>query len=431
MTGADAGLKIGFFALLLRPGPERAGAGLRPRRRRQRGDGAGRGQGLPEGVPQEPHRRRRRVPRQGRAADPRQHADAEGERSVQPARVVPDHQPRAAQAERQDDRRAGREERARSPVAGAVQAADRTRRSNRASPTSAPTSTRAATSTSRCTSASTWRRRRAAPVQASNAGRIVLADFLGIYGNCVIVDHGLGLQSLYAHLSSIGVKVGDTVTQGQELGRSGTTGLAGGDHLHFTMLLGGHAVTPVDWWSAAVGAGSRAAQAARGERRRRPPPPPTAATGAAGRYAGAAVARQRIESAHVRRGRPRDIPRDGHRRPLAHVRLRRPHQAAAEPAGRRDDGRRLLPGRRAGRRHAAALVQRHARHGARRRRIGGVQPGDGAPRRRADGAHAPPARRRGAPGAARVAAVRRGAVARRPAVAGADHDAAGVRRRAA
>ena len=89
----------------------------------------------------------------------------------------------------------------------------------------------------------------AAPVHASNAGRIVLAEFLGIYGNCVIVDHGLGLQSLYAHLSSIGVKVGDTVTQGQELGRSGTTGLAGGDHLHFTMLLGGHAVTPIDWWS--------------------------------------------------------------------------------------------------------------------------------------------------------------------------------------
>ncbi len=88
-----------------------------------------------------------------------------------------------------------------------------------------------------------------APVQASNAGRIVFAEFLGIYGNCVIVDHGLGLQSLYAHLSSIGVKVGDTVTQGQELGKSGTTGLAGGDHLHFTMLLGGRAITPVDWWS--------------------------------------------------------------------------------------------------------------------------------------------------------------------------------------
>ena len=80
-------------------------------------------------------------------------------------------------------------------------------------------------------------------------GASCCAEFLGIYGNCVIVDHGLGLQSLYAHLSSIGVKVGDTVTQGQELGRSGTTGLAGGDHLHFTMLLGGHPVTPIDWWS--------------------------------------------------------------------------------------------------------------------------------------------------------------------------------------
>ena len=89
----------------------------------------------------------------------------------------------------------------------------------------------------------------AAPVQASNAGKVVLAEYLGIYGNCVILDHGLGLQSLYAHLSTIDVQVGQTVTQGQTLGRSGATGLAGGDHLHFTMLLGGHAVTPVDWWS--------------------------------------------------------------------------------------------------------------------------------------------------------------------------------------
>ncbi len=87
-----------------------------------------------------------------------------------------------------------------------------------------------------------------APVHASNAGVVVFADFLRIYGNCVIIDHGLGVQSLYAHLSSIGAKVGDTVTKGQELGRTGATGLAGGDHLHFTILLQGVPVNPVEWW---------------------------------------------------------------------------------------------------------------------------------------------------------------------------------------
>jgi murein DD-endopeptidase MepM/ murein hydrolase activator NlpD len=89
-----------------------------------------------------------------------------------------------------------------------------------------------------------------APVHAANAGVVVHADFLGIYGNCVILDHGLGVQSLYAHLSTIGVKVGDTVTKGQELGRTGTTGLAGGDHLHFTLLVQGVPVNPVEWWDA-------------------------------------------------------------------------------------------------------------------------------------------------------------------------------------
>ena len=87
-----------------------------------------------------------------------------------------------------------------------------------------------------------------APVHAANAGVIVFADFLGIYGNCVIIDHGLGVQSLYAHMSSIGVKPGDAVTKGQEIGRTGATGLAGGDHLHFTILLQGVPVNPVEWW---------------------------------------------------------------------------------------------------------------------------------------------------------------------------------------
>jgi murein DD-endopeptidase MepM/ murein hydrolase activator NlpD len=87
------------------------------------------------------------------------------------------------------------------------------------------------------------------PIKAAQTGVVVHAAYLGIYGNCVIVDHGMGVQSLYGHLSTIDVKVGDKVEKGQVLGKSGMTGLAGGDHLHFTMLVGGQQVTPVDWWS--------------------------------------------------------------------------------------------------------------------------------------------------------------------------------------
>jgi murein DD-endopeptidase MepM/ murein hydrolase activator NlpD len=86
------------------------------------------------------------------------------------------------------------------------------------------------------------------PVLAANDGTVLNASWLGIYGNCVIIDHGMGISTLYGHLSSLDVKVGDTVVKGQVLGRSGTTGLAGGDHLHFTLLVGGHPVNPVDWW---------------------------------------------------------------------------------------------------------------------------------------------------------------------------------------
>jgi murein DD-endopeptidase MepM/ murein hydrolase activator NlpD len=86
------------------------------------------------------------------------------------------------------------------------------------------------------------------PIVAAQRGTVVFADYLGIYGNCVIVDHGLGVQSLYAHLSSIDVKAGQAVEKGHTLGRSGMTGLAGGDHLHFTMLLNGQPVNPVEWW---------------------------------------------------------------------------------------------------------------------------------------------------------------------------------------
>jgi murein DD-endopeptidase MepM/ murein hydrolase activator NlpD len=87
-----------------------------------------------------------------------------------------------------------------------------------------------------------------APVLAAGSGVVVFASFLGIYGNCVVIDHGLGVQSLYAHLSSMAVKDGQDVEKGHELGRTGITGLAGGDHLHFTMLVNGTAVNPVEWW---------------------------------------------------------------------------------------------------------------------------------------------------------------------------------------
>jgi murein DD-endopeptidase MepM/ murein hydrolase activator NlpD len=89
-----------------------------------------------------------------------------------------------------------------------------------------------------------------APIPAANDGVVVLATFLGIYGNAVVVDHGYGLMSLYGHLSSIDVKEGQTVKRGETLGRSGATGLAAGDHLHFAILLQGLPVSPVEWWDA-------------------------------------------------------------------------------------------------------------------------------------------------------------------------------------
>jgi len=89
-----------------------------------------------------------------------------------------------------------------------------------------------------------------APIPAANDGVVVLATFFGIYGNAIVVDHGYGLMSLYGHLSAIDVKEGQTVTRGQILGRTGDTGLAGGDHLHFAILLQGLPVSPVEWWDA-------------------------------------------------------------------------------------------------------------------------------------------------------------------------------------
>jgi len=87
-----------------------------------------------------------------------------------------------------------------------------------------------------------------AEVKAANNGKVVFADYLGIYGNMVMIDHGQGVFSLYSHLSEISVRVGDMVQTDALLGRTGTTGMAGGDHLHFAMLVNGVFVTPVEWW---------------------------------------------------------------------------------------------------------------------------------------------------------------------------------------
>ena len=85
-------------------------------------------------------------------------------------------------------------------------------------------------------------------VEASNDGRIVWAAPLGIYGNCVVVDHGYGLQTIYGHMSHIDVHEGDMVKRGQVMGQSGMTGMAGGDHIHFAMQLDGVQIDPKEWW---------------------------------------------------------------------------------------------------------------------------------------------------------------------------------------
>ncbi len=88
------------------------------------------------------------------------------------------------------------------------------------------------------------------PIEAANSGVVAFVGPLGIYGNTVILDHGLGLFTLYGHQSSIDVKVGDRIEKRQIIGKTGETGLAAGDHLHYGVYLDGVAVLPVEWWDA-------------------------------------------------------------------------------------------------------------------------------------------------------------------------------------
>src|SRR5664279_4305186 len=87
-------------------------------------------------------------------------------------------------------------------------------------------------------------------VEASNDGKVIYAAPLGIYGNCVVLDHGYGLQTIYGHMSEIAVHEGDLVKRGQIMGKSGETGMAGGDHIHFSMQLEGVQIDPKEWWDA-------------------------------------------------------------------------------------------------------------------------------------------------------------------------------------
>jgi murein DD-endopeptidase MepM/ murein hydrolase activator NlpD len=87
-----------------------------------------------------------------------------------------------------------------------------------------------------------------APFQASNTGIVKYAGDLSIYGKTVIIDHGLGLMSIYGHLSEISVEEEEVVQKGDTIGRTGSSGLAGGDHLHFGVLVNGYEVSPLYWW---------------------------------------------------------------------------------------------------------------------------------------------------------------------------------------
>jgi murein DD-endopeptidase MepM/ murein hydrolase activator NlpD len=89
------------------------------------------------------------------------------------------------------------------------------------------------------------------PVPAANRGKVAFTGEVGIYGNTIVIDHGFGLFTTYSHLSRIDVTQGQMVDKGQIIGKTGMTGLAGGDHLHYGMMVHQTFVNPVEWWDPA------------------------------------------------------------------------------------------------------------------------------------------------------------------------------------
>jgi murein DD-endopeptidase MepM/ murein hydrolase activator NlpD len=87
-------------------------------------------------------------------------------------------------------------------------------------------------------------------IYSSNKGVVVFASRNGIYGNMPLIDHGFGLYTLYGHCSSVLVKKGDRVKENQVIAKTGVTGLALGDHLHFGVLVQGIEVLPLEWMKA-------------------------------------------------------------------------------------------------------------------------------------------------------------------------------------
>ena len=94
-----------------------------------------------------------------------------------------------------------------------------------------------------------WASVKNAKIFTANDGVVIFKDYLGIYGNTLIIDHGLGLGTLYGHTSKSIVEVGDRVNAGDYIANTGSTGAVFGDHLHFGVLIQGIEVNPIEWLS--------------------------------------------------------------------------------------------------------------------------------------------------------------------------------------